>query len=75
MAYGKYFRKLIRSALHPVWIYIALYTELNKANEMSRIIFYAFSYTAVGKSGPSGAAIAQFIGFRCQVSGVRELRC
>jgi hypothetical protein len=27
------------------------------------------SYTSLGKSGLSGAAIAQFIGFRFQVSG------
>ncbi len=37
--------------------------------------YEAFSETALGKSGPCGAAIAQFIGLRCQVSGVRELRC
>ena len=30
---------------------------------------YAFSYTAIGKSGLSGPAIAQFIGFGFQVSG------
>ena len=36
---------------------------------------YAFSYTAFGKSGPDGAAMAQFIDFRCQVSGVRKPRC
>ena len=29
---------------------------------------YAFSETALGNSGPSGAAIAQFLGFRFQVS-------
>ncbi len=28
-----------------------------------------------GKNGPCGAATAQLIGFRCQVSGFRELRC
>ncbi|CAB1075507.1 hypothetical protein D1AOALGA4SA_3327 [Olavius algarvensis Delta 1 endosymbiont] len=31
--------------------------------------YYAIFDTAIGKSGPSGAAIAQFIGFRFQVSG------
>jgi hypothetical protein len=36
--------------------------------------YYAFSETRLGKSGPIGAAMAQFLGFRCQVSGVRELR-
>ena len=30
---------------------------------------YAFSYTTFGKSGPGRAAIAQFVGFRFQVSG------
>ena len=34
-----------------------------------RIKAYAFSYTALGKSGPDGAAMAQFVGFRFQVSG------
>ena len=33
-----------------------------------------FPETALGKNGPIGAAIAQFIGFRFQVSGVREPR-
>jgi hypothetical protein len=37
--------------------------------------FYAFPKTALEKNGPCGAAMAKFIGFRCQVSGVRELRC
>jgi hypothetical protein len=30
---------------------------------------YVFSKTALGKNGPSGASMAQFRGFRCQVSG------
>jgi hypothetical protein len=30
---------------------------------------YAFFYTAFGKSDPSRAAMAQFVGFRFQVSG------
>ena len=29
-----------------------------------------FFYIVFGKSGPSGAAMAQFVGFRFQVSGV-----
>jgi hypothetical protein len=42
---------------------------------VNRIKIDYFPYPAFGKSSLSGAAIAQFIGFRCQVSGVRELRC
>jgi hypothetical protein len=38
-------------------------------------MYYDFSETALVKSGPCGTAIAQFIGFRFQVSGVREPRC
>jgi hypothetical protein len=30
---------------------------------------YAFSYTALGRSGPGRAAIKQFVGIRFQVSG------
>jgi hypothetical protein len=36
---------------------------------MTSLSAYAFSYTALGKSGPGGAAKAQFVGFRFQVSG------
>jgi hypothetical protein len=36
---------------------------------------YVFSETALEKKGLWGAAMTQFIGFRCQVSGVREPRC
>jgi hypothetical protein len=34
-----------------------------------------FPILRLEKSGPGGAAKAQFLGFRCQVSGVREQRC
>ena len=30
---------------------------------------YTFSYTALGKNDPGRAAMAQFVGFRFQVSG------
>jgi hypothetical protein len=36
---------------------------------MSTLRYYTFSRTRLGKSGPSGAAMAQFIEFRFQVSG------
>jgi hypothetical protein len=46
-----------------------------KHDLISIIRYYAFPETVLGKSGSSGAAMAQFKGVRCQVSGVRELRC
>ena len=38
-------------------------------NSNQKIRIYAFSETVLGKSGPCEAALAQFIEFRCQVSG------